>query len=115
MDRMLIGWTSRSEDRPFPGRVAAEVAAETAAVASKKDAAGAPPPPPFTGARAISCGLRMFPVAEVESALALTKSLMLELPDVIVGFDLVGQEDPGRYSRTLHCFCFCDASASRCY
>lgn len=80
-----------------PGRVAAEVAADTAATAAHTSTAGAPRP--FTGARAISCGLRGFPVAEVESALALTKSLMPELPDVIVGFDLVGQEDPGRYGR----------------
>lgn len=83
------------------GNIARLVAAESTAHhavqgQSKSSPAMAPPPPPFTGARAISCGLRMFPVDAVIDALKTSEALMTELPDVIAGFDLVGQEDPGQ-------------------
>lgn len=50
----------------------------------------------FSGVRVIICGLRMFPEAVVASALVEATRLYNTYPDVVAGFDLVGQEDKGK-------------------
>lgn len=81
------------------GKIARLVAIESTSnrdVQGQSKSSPAVAPPPFTGARAILCGLRMFPVDAVVDALKTSEALMVELPDVVAGFDLVGQEDPGQ-------------------
>ena len=57
-----------------------------------------PAPAPYCGvAPVIACGLRMFDVATIADALTTAAEIAARLPEgSVTGFDLVGQEDPGK-------------------
>lgn len=52
--------------------------------------------PDFTGARIIKTSLRFGTVANILEEVKLAISLMQKYPDHFAGYDLVGQEDPGK-------------------
>jgi adenosine deaminase CECR1 len=77
--------------------------AAAAAAAASRVAWGAvlPPPPPSAPwlgkAPIIGCALRAFPIEVVSDAFTTITKMAASLPPgLITGFDLVGQEDPGR-------------------
>ncbi|XP_033752918.1 adenosine deaminase AGSA-like [Pecten maximus] len=51
--------------------------------------------PDFTGARIIRSGLRFVPASDVLQQVKESIVMLQQFPDFFVGYDLVGQEDPG--------------------
>ncbi|XP_060085350.1 adenosine deaminase 2-like [Ylistrum balloti] len=51
--------------------------------------------PDFTGARIIRSGLRFVPASDVLNQVKESVAMLQQFPGLFVGYDLVGQEDPG--------------------